>query len=321
MINQKKSFYTLIIGIGIIFPFVTPDPDFWVSSGGSRALWLGVTALSMSFLNRNLGLMSLGQLFFSGISGYIVAISAVTHNVKLGTSVPLAILAGTLAGVIIGYIALKTKGVYFLMLTLAVTLGLYSLANQAQEITRGHTGINGIPSPIILGIDFSYTKPMYYLFLGIALLLFGICKFVESTSFGIALRGVRDNEERMTSLGYHIMQIKMIAFVGSAFIASVAGVMGAFYVTNISPDTVGLTRSIDLLVIVVVGGATYLGGAFVGAALISVFEAIIQDFTPYYVGATGILFVVVLMLAPQGLMGITSQLRLRRKMQPLDAKQ
>jgi branched-chain amino acid transport system permease protein len=299
--------YAVVLILAILFPFITPDPDFWVSSGGTRALWLGVTALSMSFLNRNLGLMSLGQLFFSGIAGYIVAISSVTHNVKFGTSVPLAILAGTLSGVIIGWIALKTKGVYFFMLTLAVTLGLYSFANQAQEITRGHTGINSIPSPIIFGTDFAYVKPLYYLFLGIAVALFALCKFLEKTSFGIALKGVRDNEDRMISMGYRTMPLKMIAFI-----ASIAGVMGVFYVTNISPDSVGLTRSIDLLVIVVVGGATYLGGAFVGAVLIAVFEAIIQDFTQYYVGATGVLFIVVLMLAPQGLMGIAAQVRARR---------
>lgn len=309
---RSKLKNVLILAIAIAFPYITPDPDFWVSSGGTRALWLGVAALSMSFLNRNLGLMSLGQLFFSGVSGYIVAISSVTHGVKFGTSVPLAILAGTLSGVIIGWIALKTKGVYFFMLTLAVTLGLYSFANQAQEITRGHTGINSIPSPIIFGMDFAYVKSLYYLFLGISILLFALCKFVENTSFGIALKGVRDNEDRMISMGYRIMPLKMIAFVFSAFIASIAGVMGVFYVTNISPDSVGLLRSIDLLVIVVVGGATYLGGAFVGAVLIAVFEAIIQDFTVYYVGATGILFIVVLMLAPQGLMGINAQIRAKR---------
>jgi branched-chain amino acid transport system permease protein len=161
-------------------------------------------------------------------------------------------------------------------------------------------------------MDFSYTKPLYYLFLVIAVVLFAACKFLESTSFGIALKGVRDNEDRMISLGYRTMPLKMIAFVFSSFIASVSGIMGVFYVTNISPDSVGLLRSIDLLVIVVVGGATYLGGAFVGAALIAVFEAIIQDYTQYYVAATGILFIVVLMLAPQGLMGITAQIRTYR---------
>jgi branched-chain amino acid transport system permease protein len=310
--SRMRIVYTVIIAFALAFPYITPDPDFWVSSGGARALWLGVTALSMSFLNRNLGLMSLGQLFFSGVTGYIVAISSVYHNVKFGTSVPLAILAGTVSGVIIGYIALKTKGVYFFMLTLAVTLGLYSFANQAQEITHGHTGINSIPSPIIFGIDFAYTKPLYYLFLAIAVILYVVCKFLESTSFGIAIKGVRDNEDRMISMGYRTMPLKMIAFVFSSFIASISGVMGVFYVTNISPDSVGLLRAIDLLVIVVVGGATYLGGAFVGAVLIAVFEAIIQDFTQYYVAATGILFIVVLMLAPQGLMGITAQIRARR---------
>lgn len=310
--TRIRSVYAFVMVIAIAFPFITPDPEFWVSSGGTRALWLGVAALSMSFLNRNLGLMSLGQLFFSGISGYIVAISSVNHNVKFSTSVPIAIAAGTLSGVLVGYIALKTKGVYFFMLTLAVTLGLYSFANQAQEITRGHTGFNGIPHPIMFGLNFENVNLLYYLFLLIAVALFAFCKFLERTSFGIALQGVRDNEDRMISMGYRTMPLKMIAFVFSAFIASIAGVMGVFYVTNISPDSVGLLRSIDLLVIVVVGGATYLGGAFVGAVLIAVFEAIIQDFTVYYVGATGILFIVVLLLAPQGLMGISAQVRARR---------
>ena len=186
--SRIRIVYTVVIAFALAFPYITPDPDFWVSSGGARALWLGVTALSMSFLNRNLGLMSLGQLFFSGVTGYIVAISSVYHNVKFGTSVPLGILAGTLSGVIIGYIALKTKGVYFFMLTLAVTLGLYSFANQAQEITHGHTGINSIPSPIILGMDFAYTKPLYYLFLAIAVFLFCLLYTSPSPRDGLLSR-------------------------------------------------------------------------------------------------------------------------------------
>lgn len=308
----RRSVYAIVALLAIAFPYITPDPDFWVSSGGTRAIWLGVAALSMVFMNRNLGLMSLGQLFFSGIAGYTVAICTVTYGIPLETSIPLGIFLGTLAGVIIGAIAIRTKGVYFFMLTLAVTLGLYAFANQAQEFTRGQTGINSIPSPVIFGVDFAEVYPQYYLFLGIAIVLFAICKFLERTSFGIALQGVRDNEERMISMGYRTTLLKLLAFVFSSFIASIAGVMGVFYVTNISPTSVGLVRAIDLLVVVVIGGATYLGGAFIGAVLIAVFEAAIQDFTPYYVGATGILFIAVLMLAPQGLMGISAQVKAQR---------
>ena len=308
----KKFVYPLVALLAIAFPYITPDPDFWVSSGGTRAIWLGVAALSMVFMNRNLGLMSLGQLFFSGIAGYTVAICSVTYGIPLETSIPLGIFLGTLAGVIIGSIAIRTKGVYFFMLTLAVTLGLYAFANQAQEFTRGQTGINSIPSPVIFGVDFAEVYPQYYLFLGIAIVLFAICKFLERTSFGIALQGVRDNEERMISMGYRTTLLKLLAFIFSSFIASIAGVMGVFYVTNISPTSVGLVRAIDLLVVVVIGGATYLGGAFIGAVLIAVFEAAIQDFTPYYVGATGILFIAVLMLAPNGLMGVSAQIKAKR---------
>lgn len=309
--RSHKVFFVILV-IALIFPFVTPDPAFWISSGGSRALWIGVAALSMTYLNRNLGLMSLGQLFFSGVSGYIVAISSVDHNVKYGTSVPIALALGTFSGVIIGFIALKTKGVYFLMLTLALTLGLYAFANQAQELTHGHTGINGIPLPIVAGIDFASDKALYFLFLFIALFLFCACSFLERSAFGLALRGIRDNEDRMVSMGYRTFPIKLVAFIFSSFIASLAGVMGVFYVTNISPDSVGLSRSIDLLVVVVVGGAGYLGGAFIGAVLIVIFEAVIQDFTKYYVGATGILFIAILVFAPQGLMGISAQMRARK---------
>ena len=311
-LNRGRWTLLAVLAVTLLFPLITPNPTFWISSGGSRALWLGTAALSMSYLNRNLGLMSLGHLFFAGVTGYIVAISAVNHGVKYSISVPIGIAIGTLSGVLIGFIALRTKGVYFLMLTLALTLGLYAFANQAQEITHGHTGINQIPQPIIFGIDFSNDRALYYLFLFIAIALFGACTFLEQTSFGIALKGIRDNEDRMISLGYRTLPMKIIAFTFSAFIASVAGVMGIYYVTNISPDTVGLLRSIDLLVVVVVGGATYLGGAYVGAALIAYFEATIQDYTPYYIGATGVLFIIVLLLAPQGLMGIGAQIRVRR---------
>lgn len=311
--NKKALIPFVMLFLAIVFPFITPNPSFWITNGGSRTLWIGLIALSMVFMNKNLGLMSLGQLFFCGISGYTIAILTISHSINYGISIPLGIIFGTFAGVIIGWIALKAEAVYFLMLTLAVALGLYSLTQQAETITHGHTGINAVAIPRPFGINFDNPKTFYYACLLINVAFYATCKFLEKTSFGLALNGIRDDSARTAALGYNNNVLKLIAFTFAAFISSVAGVIGLFYYQAISPDSVGLVRSIDLLVVVVVGGASYLSGSYVGAAVIAIFENLIQDYTQYYVGATGLLFILILLIAPQGLMGVGLQLNSRRK--------
>jgi branched-chain amino acid transport system permease protein len=312
MTISRRWIPAIVIAIAIAFPYIVPNPTFWVVNGGTRTLWIGLLALSMAFLNRNLGLMSLGQLFFSGMTSYTIAIMSAKHGVSFGVSIPLGIIIGTLAGLIIGWVALKTEGVYFLMLTLAVALGLYSLSLAAETITGGHTGINSVAPPKIFGVDIAAQNTFYYICLAINVAVFATCVWLQRTNFGLALNGIRDNSARTTSLGYSNSSLRLAAFTFSSFIASIGGVIGLFYYQAISPDSVGLVRSIDLLIVVVVGGASYLAGSYVGAAVIAVFESIIQDYTTYYVAAEGVLFIVILLLAPQGLMGIGDQLRAYR---------
>ena len=310
--NRRKVIIGVLVLLAVVFPYIVPDPGFWVTNGGTRTLWIGLVALSMAYLNRNLGLMSLGQLFFSGMTSYTIAILTIKHGVSYGISIPLGLVIGTLAGVIIGWVALKTEAVYFLMLTLALTLGLYSLSLAGESITGGHTGINSVAPPKIFGLDITARNTFYYLCLIINLLIFAACLRLQSSNFGLALNGIRDNAARTTSLGYRNSGLRLAAFVWASFIASIGGVIGLFYYQAVTPDSVGLARSIDLLIVVVVGGASYLGGSYLGAAVIAVFESIIQDYTKYYVAAEGALFILILLIAPQGLMGIGEQLRKRR---------
>ena len=182
----------------------------------------------------------------------------------------------------------------------------------AESITGGHTGINSVAPPKIFGLDITARNTFYYLCLIINLLIFAACLRLQSSNFGLALNGIRDNAARTTSLGYRNSGLRLAAFVWASFIASIGGVIGLFYYQAVTPDSVGLARSIDLLIVVVVGGASYLGGSYLGAAVIAVFESIIQDYTKYYVAAEGALFILILLIAPQGLMGIGEQLRKRR---------
>jgi branched-chain amino acid transport system permease protein len=310
--SRRKVIIGVLVLLAIAFPYIVPDPSFWVTNGGTRTLWIGLVALSMAYLNRNLGLMSLGQLFFSGMTSYTIAIMTIKHGVSFGISIPLGIIIGTLSGVIIGWVALKTEAVYFLMLTLALALGLYALSLAGETITGGHTGINSVAPPKIFGIDITARNTFYYLCLIINLIIFAACLRLQSSNFGLALNGIRDNSARTTSLGYRNSGLRLAAFVWASFIASIGGVIGLFYYQAVTPDSVGLARSIDLLIVVVVGGASYLGGSYLGAAVIAVFESIIQDYTKYYVAAEGALFILILLIAPQGLMGIGEQLRKRR---------
>ncbi|QBI21429.1 branched-chain amino acid ABC transporter permease [Egibacter rhizosphaerae] len=300
----------LALGVGlVVYPFVVPQPQFWVLNVGVKAIWLGTTALSLTFLQKFTGLLSLGQLAFYGMAGYAIAYLTSENGWSYAASIPLAIAFGTLLGLLVALFAVRSSGVYFLMLTLAVSQLMFFAALQAYPVTGGHSGITGVQPPTIAGLDLATPLGLYWFALLVAALLYALCRYLSRTPFGLAMEGVRDSEERMRALGYNVYALKVAAFTVAAFVASTSGVVALFYHRQITPDGVGLISSIDVLVAAVLGGAASLPGAYLGAAALTFVQNFAQFFTPRHLTLTGAVFVIVVMFFPGGIAGLGRQFK------------
>lgn len=308
----------VLVLVAISFPLVVDRPRFWVPSIGIRSLWLGVIAMSLVFLNKYVGLLSLAQVTIAGISAYGVGYVSVTLGYPVLVAVPVGVLVGTLAGFLVALVAVRTRAIYFLMITLALSQVFFSWASQAIEVTNARRGLSPIPRPNI-GIDLGNYVNFYYVALAVAVLCYLLCRYIGATSFGLALQGVRESPDRMRALGYNVNRYRVAAVTFAAFIASIGGILLVLERSQVDPDVVSLGATLDVLVVAVVGGVVSLGGVFIGAVLFTLLDNFAQDFTDRYMTLTGLVFIAILLFAPTGLAGIGQQVkgmierRLRRK--------
>lgn len=299
-----------LLALLVVFPLVVPRPDFWVVSIGIRGLWLGLVALSLTWLAKTTGLLSLGQLTFWGAAGYTVAILVSSYDVSYAVAVPTGIVLATAIGAVVGLVVMRTTGVYFLMVTLAVSQLAFFLVLNAAELTRGHVGIS-VPRPEMFGLSLDDRNVFYYLTLAVAVGVFLLCRWIGRTPFGLALQGIRDSPDRMRALGYNVYLHKVAAFTFAAAIASVSGVLGLFYNGRVTPGGIDLMRSIEVLIVAVLGGIGALVGAFVGAFSLTTLQNFAQaDFIDMRrMTLTGLVFLVVLLFFRGGIVDLPRQVR------------
>lgn len=295
-------------------------PDFWVVSVGAQALVLGLIALSLTFLAAYGGMVSLAQMAVAGVSGYAVAIFS-SHSANAGVEVmpwPMAVLlgmvAGVIAGLVIGAIAVRSRGIYLLMSTLAISMIFFYLAQQNTAVFYGFDGIRGVAIPTIIGVSLREPYVFYYLCLAIACLAYLLVVHLVRTPFGLALQGARDDEQRMRSLGFRVTLHQVAAFGVAGLLASLGGILNLWYQGGISPGSIGMTSTIGILIMAVIGGLSHPRGAFIGALA----YVLIQTFAVDIVGANrfntlvGSVFLIIVMLSPDGLAGVWRKLFTRR---------
>lgn len=291
-------------------------PDFWVVSVGAQAIVLGLITLSLTFLAAYGGMVSLAQMATAGVAGYTVAVLG-SHSANTGADVlawPLTILIGMLAGVVaglvIGAVAVRSRGIYLLMSTLAIAMIFYYLAQQNTTVLHGFDGIRGVAIPTIFGVSLREPRVFYYLCLAIGCAAYLLVVHLVRTPFGLALQGARDDERRMRSLGYRVTLHQVAAFGVAGLLASFGGILNLWYQGGISPGSIGMTSTVGILIMAVIGGLSHPRGAFIGALA----YVLIQSFAVDLVGAhrfntlVGCVFLVIVMLSPDGLAGMWRRL-------------
>ncbi|MDB5641631.1 MAG: hypothetical protein JWN07_948, partial [Hyphomicrobiales bacterium] len=208
-----------------------------------------------------------------------------------------------------GLLAVRTSGVYFLLLTLALGLIVWGVCLRWTQVTGGENGLRG-QLRAQTGLS---SREFYAAVLCVAgLATFAMWRFVRSP-FGLTLRGVKDGENRMASLGYNVPLHLIIAFTASGFFAGVAGAVYAVFNDFVSPSTVQLSQSVSGLLMTIVGGVGTLFGAFVGAFLIIALEQAVSMFTERWLMVLGLTFIGIMIFAPEGVLGKARLIMAARK--------
>jgi len=273
-----------------------------------------IAALSLNLLLGYTGLVSMGHAAFFGGGAYVAAKVAAEVTPSVWVVVPAALAAAGLLAAVIGYLSLRTRGVTFLMLTLAFAQMLYALTFRWKDVTGGSDGYSGVPRPTGLGFTVDATAFYWLALLMLALVYLFMYRLVRSP-FGHSLIGIRENEDRLRALGLPVGRYKLAAFIVAGVLAGFAGTLFAYYNGFVSPHEVHWMLSADLLVMIVIGGVRSLIGPVLGSFVLVWLESFVSSYTDRWQTVMGLLFIVFVLAARGGLVGIASALaqRLRRR--------
>ena len=263
---------------------------------------LAMLAMSLDVLLGYTGLPSLGHAGFFGVAAYGVGILSTTYQADVWTSAVGGLIVGIALAALFGLIVSHVRDVYFLMITLALGMVLWGLSFRWIPVTGGDNGIAGIPRlEAHLGLPATGPIPFYYIALLVLAVSSVLMMLVVRSPFGLTLRGIRENEKRMTSLGYNTWLHCYLSYVLSGAFASVAGVMWAYYNGFVSPTYLDLTASSELFLMVTLGGPATLVGPVLGAGAIVLLKNVMSAYTARWLLVLGIVYIATIMWAPQGI--------------------
>jgi branched-chain amino acid transport system permease protein len=299
----------IAIAVAVVALVTVP---YWVSgiyyiNVASQILFFAIFALGLNVLVGYGGLVSLGHAGLFGIAAY-----ATGYMLQLGYGHPAAIVVALVIGVasmaLYAVLSLRSTGIGFIMITLALGEILWGLAYRWISITGGDNGISLHGRPAPFGYESNSASAFYYVTLVVfAVAVATVAIFVRSP-LGAALMGTRDQPRRMNALGYHVWMIRFWACMISGLLTAVSGILFVYYTQFISPQTLALTSSAEVLLMVISGGAGTMLGPIVGAGLVVVFKSVVSGFVERWNFLLGAIFVAIVILMPEGLVPGTARL-------------
>jgi branched-chain amino acid transport system permease protein len=266
----------------------------------SQILLYAIFALGLNILVGYAGLVSLGHAGLFGVAAYVLAYLLVAGHGHL-----LAIVAALVASLFVtaGFAALslRSTGITFIMITLALGEIIWGLAYRWISLTNGDNGITVPARPAPFGISLGDARTFYVATLIVFLLAIAGAGIFVRSPFGAALRGTRDQPRRMSALGYHVWMIRFWAFMFSGLLSAIAGILFVYYNQFISPQALALTASAESLLMVISGGAGTLLGPVVGAALVVIVKNVVSAYVERWNFMLGAIFVAIVVFMPEGL--------------------
>lgn len=300
----------LALLVALAFPLLADlfDQAYYIGFA-RRVMIFAIAAASLNFIVGFGGMVSLGHAAFFGAGAYAIGVLISEGIVSAWLGWPLATLLAAAAAFVIGAISLRTRGVYFIMITLAFAQMIYYVAVGLKQY-GGEDGLTiAHRSTVGFGVDLSHDLTFYYVVLGLLVAVLAMINRILDARFGRVLIGIRENESRMEAIGYPVYRYKLAAFTISGAVAGLAGALLANHNLFVSPAALHWTQSATLIVMVIVGGIGYRYGGVLGAVTLLALEELLAGVTDYWHLPLGLLLLAVVFLAPRGLAGTWARAR------------
>jgi len=298
----------LVFVVGLLLPYLGTN-SFTVSLT-STILIAAILASSVNFLVGEGGMASLGHGAIAGAAAYGAGWAS-KQGWDVGMQVVVALAVTLVVSFVYAVLSMRTSGIYFLMVTLAVGMLIFGLASKYSTVTNGDTGISNVARPEFLSEYWTY----YYFVFGAFVVATAVLWVVRQSPFGASLRGIRDSESRMRSLGYSVAWYKVGAFMISGVIAGLAGLLSVWHTHFVSPTSTGVERSVLLIVMVILGGIGTTMGPLIGATVVILIENVLSSYVDRWQLILGLVFILVILFARAGVAGSIAKLvrRIRRR--------
>lgn len=258
-------------------------------------------ALSLNLLVGYAGLTSLGHAGYLGLSAYLSGWLMLNLGWGHGAAAVAALAGTTAMAAVFGLVALRASGISFLMITLALGQILWGLAYRWTEVTGGDNGLSSLTRPRPFGIDLGDATAFYFFALAVLLLVWVAIAIWVHSPFGVSIRAARDQPRRMSTLGFNVWLIRWIAFVVSGFFGAIAGLMYVYYHQFISPHSLSLANSAEMLLMVIAGGPGTLLGPALGAAMVVLLKNLASAYVDRWIMLLGFVFLFIVLFVPGGI--------------------
>lgn len=302
----------LAMVIALSFPLIVAGDSYWLQIANLAMLY-AMMALGLNLMTGRAGLVCLGYAAFVAIGAYVVGILTLKMGVSFWPALLLAGITASLFGVVLGLPALRVKGHYLALVTIAFGLIVQELLLNFESVTGGTNGLINIPSPMLFGFDLStplnlgfISLPFQANFYYIIIVLLGLSVFfvnrLSHSFFGLCLNAMREDQLAAQCYGLNLTKYKLLAFAIGAFFGGVVGGMYAGMINFIAPETFGFQQSVLVLSMVIFGGLDSIPGAVLGAVILTIIPEKFRAFDDFRLMFYGIIIVSCLLYMPQGLL-------------------
>lgn len=313
-IGAARGLAVLLLVVALVFAIVAKTlGDTFYLRLASEALIFGGLALSVDLLLGCTGLLPLGQALFFGLGAYASALALKSWGDSFWLALACGTLIAALAGVVAGLIAIRSKGVYFALISFGLAQVVSKIVFNTREFGSSD-GLIGVPPAVVLpGVVSTDPATFFLVVLAFVALVYAGLAYAMETPFGRQLAAIRSNQHRLAFIGFDPKRAKLAAIVLAAAIAGASGALYPMLRGFVSPDLMFFQVSGNAVINVIVGGTGTLIGPLYGAAILTALRSLIGSYTEHHQIVIGVLFMIVVIVAPKGLIGYAVALIERRR--------
>ncbi len=297
----SRPSFTRIVAAGLLIaglfcPIILPT--YYVRLFTLALIW-AIFAMSLDLILGLGGIVSLGHAVFFGISAYTVGLVALRFTSSLFVQISVALLVSVFIALVLGWLLLRSRGVYFMMLTIAFSQVFRAIAHSWRSVTGGGDGLANIARPAWM----TSVETFYYLTFFVFVGAFAFLRFFAKSRVGLSLVGIRESEKRMTSLGYNVEKVKLLSFAVSGGLGGISGLLYVYFNGYASPEYFSVDTSAQAVIMIILGGAGTLIGPVIGSFFLVYMQNVLSAVMERWTLVIGILFILVVVCSPSGVVG------------------